>query len=233
MRLVSIIKIYYYAVLSPFILFGAKNSNGKEKEMSKFISKIISLGLVTGMLCTSSAFAADPITATKEDSMVTVEVKQLDPGEETTLFVVDKGVTIEQAFADTAKVFYIDQTVADKNGIASFSFAQTDSAPLDIYSGYSSMSDTDNPYKTVLDESLTPEPPGDAEGEYILGDVTGDKIVDGSDALAIILYFVKKTEFKYEYGMAAGEVTGDGIIDGSDALAVILNFVKKTPFPKK
>ncbi len=201
--------------------------------MSKFISKIISLGICLGLVCTTSAFAADPITATKEDNMVTVEVKQLDPGEETTLFVVGKGVTIEQAFADTKNVFYIDQTVANSDGVASFSFVQTDSAPLDIYSGYSSMSDTDNPYKTVLDESVTPEPPGDEEGEYILGDVTGDKIVDGSDALAIILYFAKGTNFKYEYGVEAGEVTGDGVIDGSDALAVILNFAKGTPFKKQ
>ncbi len=226
-------RIYYCAVLSRFILFGTKNSHGKETEMNKFISKIISLGLCAGMLCTTCAFAADPITATKKDSLVTVKVEELNPGEETTLFVVGNGVTIEQAFADTTKVFYIDQTVADKTGVASFSFSQTGSAPLDIYSGYSSMSDTDTPYKTVLDESVTPEPPVEDDGDYILGDVTGDKIVNGSDALAIVLYFVKGTQFEYEYGLLAGEVTGDNVINGSDALAVVLNFVKGTPFPKK
>ncbi len=216
------------------MLLEAKNSNRKETEMNKFISKMISFGLCIGLICTTCAFAADdPITATKKDSMVTVEVKQLSPGEETTIFVVGKGVTIEQAFADTEKVFYIDQTVADESGTASFSFLQTDSAPLDIYSGYSSMSDTDEPYKAVLDESIIPDPPSEDDSEYILGDVTGDGVVDGSDALAIILYFVKRTEFTYEHAMSAGEVTGDGIIDGSDALAVILNFVKRTPFPKK
>lgn len=199
--------------------------------MNKYISKIISMGLCIGMLCTTCAFAKDPITATKEGTLVTVKVEQLKPFDDTTLFVVDKGVKITDAFADTTKVFYIDQTVADESGVASFSFLQTGSAPLDIYSGYGSMLDTDEPYKTVVDESETPG--GSDEGEYILGDVTGDKIVDGSDALAIILYFVKRTEFTYEYGVSAGEVTGDGIIDGSDALAVILNFVKNTPFAKQ
>ncbi len=215
------------------MLFGTKNSNGKETEMNKFISKIISLGLCAGMLCTTCAFAADPITATKKDSMVTVKVEQLDPGEETTLFVVDKGVTIVEAFADTTKVFYIDQTVANSDGVASFSFSQTDSAPLDIYSGYSSMSDTDDPYKTVIDESVTPEPPGEDDSEYILGDVTGDKIVDGSDALEIIFYFLEGTSFTSTYGVSAGDVNGDGGIDGSDALEVIFHFLEGTPFTKE
>lgn len=199
--------------------------------MNKFISKIVSFGLCVGMLSGASAFAADPITATKTNNTVTVKVEELSSGEETTLFVVGKGVTIADAFADTTKVFYIDQTVADNSGVASFSFSQTSSEPLDIYSGYSSMLDTDDPYKTVLDESENPG--GSGEGEYILGDVTGDKIVNGSDALAIVLYFVKGTKFEYEYGLLAGEVTGDNIINGSDALAVVLNFVKGTPFPKK
>lgn len=231
MRLESIIRIYYYVVLSLFILFGTRDNNGKETEMNKFISRIISLSLSAGILCTTCAFAADPITATKNDSTVTVTVKELNPGEETTLFVVNKDISIAEAFADTQKVFYIDQTVADTNGTASFSFSQTDSAPLDIYSGYSSMSDTDDPYKTVLDESAGSG--GSEGGEYILGDVNGDEIADGEDATAIIYYYLKGTAFAYEHGVLAANVNGDDIIDGEDATAVIYYYLKGTPFTKE
>lgn len=231
MRLESIIRIYYYVVLSLFILFGTRDNNGKETEMNKFISRIISLSLSAGMLCTTCAFAADPITATKNDSTVTVTVKELNPGEETTLFVVNKDVSIAEAFADTQKVFYIDQTVADTNGTASFSFSQTDSAPLDIYSGYSSMADTDDPYKTILDESAGSG--GTEGGEYILGDVNGDGKITGSDALEIIFHFLEGAPFTSEYGVSAGDVNEDDKITGSDALQVIFYFLEGTAFSKE
>ena len=60
------------------------------------------------------------------------------------------------------------------------------------------------------------------------GDVTGDGAIDGSDALAVINYFLKGTEFTAPF--AAGDVNVDGTIDGSDALAVINYFLKGTEF---
>ena len=42
--------------------------------MKKTVSKLIACGIIAGMLCTGAAMAADPIAASKTDSVVTVSV---------------------------------------------------------------------------------------------------------------------------------------------------------------
>lgn len=207
--------------------------------------------MIAGMLCSTAAFAADPIEAKKEGSVVTVTVSELGSKEETTLLVVAKDVTIEDAFDDTTKVYHIDQTAANDSGVATFTFTYTGSESLDVYSGYSSMSATDVPYETVLDLSgstggeggddddpVTPELPAD----FMYGDVNHDIAINASDASAVISYILKAVPFtdastgaEYAYGIKAANVdgttddtTGDATINASDASLIISRILKGT-----
>lgn len=207
--------------------------------MKKFVSKLIACSMIAGMLCSTAAFAADPITASKEDSVVTVTVSELGAKEETTLLVVAKDVTIEDAFNDTTKVYHIDQTAANDSGVATFTFTYTGSESLDVYSGYSSMSATDVPYETVLDLS------GSAGGEggdddddpvtpvtYTVGDVNNDGDIDGVDSGLIVQYFLNGAEFAFEYGSQAADVNYDTDIDGVDSGFIVQFFLNGAALPE-
>lgn len=212
--------------------------------MKKTVSKLIACGIIAGMLCTGAAMAADPIAASKTDSVVTVSVSNLGAKEETTLLVVAKDVAIEDAFADTTKVYHIDQTAADDAGVATFSFTYAGSDALDIYSGYSSMSATDVPYKTVIDEAqppVEPDEPGDDEPTvptFIYGDVNNDTSISVADAGLIVDNFLTGADFLdaatgevYEYGAQAADVDGNDSVTVADAGLVIDYFLSGTPFP--
>ncbi len=200
--------------------------------MKKVFAKTLAFLALFGMI-SGSAMAADPIDVYKDDSTITVKVSSLEKGEETSLLVTKGTATISEAFADTTKVYHIDQVAADEDGVSTFSFTYSGSDNLTVYSGYATMAATDNPYKTVVDES-TPPTPG---ASYILGDVNNDGNIDTSDAGSIVQHFINGSSFLvfgsdtevYEYGLQAADVTGDGIADTSDAGKVVAFFINGTP----
>jgi len=200
--------------------------------MKKLVLKLGVSFLILSMLTSVLAFAAGPITANKEDSLVTVEVTNLNSNEETTLLVVAKGVTIENALENTEKVFYIDQTSANQSGVATFNFVYEGDSSLDIYSGYSSMNSSSSPYSTVLDLS------GSGEGgttpdtkPYKVGDVNNDGNVDALDSGFIIQHFLCSAPFSFEYGELAGDVNYDGNVDALDSGFIIQHFLCSAPLP--
>ena len=200
--------------------------------MKKVIAKTIAFLAVFGMI-SGSAMAADPIEVYKDDDVVTIKVSSLENGEETSLLVTKAGATISQAFADTTKVQHIDQVAADENGVSTFTFTYAGSEELKVYSGYATMSATDTPYETVIDESTKPTP----GSGYTLGDVNNDGNIDTSDAGSIVQHFISGSPFLlfgsstevYEQGEKAADVTGDGVADTSDAGKVVAFFINGTP----
>ena len=72
-----------------------------------------------------------------------------------------------------------------------------------------------------------------ATPNVVYGDVNGDNVPDGSDALAVQKYSVRMVEFT-EAQKDAGDVTDDGLTDGADALdiqkysvRIISEFIRK------
>ena len=86
-------------------------------------------------------------------------------------------------------------------------------------------------YEATISVLATPE---STTPTYTLGDVNADGEIDSSDALAVLLYFGKGTEFTDAKGNSvpteAGNVNRDDGIDSSDALAILLYFGKGTEF---
>lgn len=202
--------------------------------MKKLIPKIFLCTALASVMCISTAFAAGPISVSKDGSDVTVKVTNLSTNEETTLFVVQHGTTVEKAFEDTSKVYYLDQTPADSSGTATFGFTYEGTDTLDIYSGYENMGINDSPLSTELkDES---ESGGDNAGEFTYGDVNNDGKINVLDASAVINRFLRGTVFtdstkqEYEYGELAADVNGDGKINVLDASAIINKFLRGTLF---
>jgi len=184
--------------------------------------------MLISLVTCSVAFAADPISYSMNGTTVTVTVEDLNSSEETTLLVVPKDTTIDQAFANTALVHYINQTTADDDGVATFKFTAAEDASYDIYSGYATMGVDDDPYKTVIDKSQQGGGDTPSTKPYILGDVNNDTDIDAIDASAIIDHFLSNATFKdattrevYQYGKQAADVNGDTDIDAIDASAVI------------
>lgn len=200
--------------------------------MKKVFAKTLAFLALFGMI-SGSAMAADPIDVYKDDDTITVKVSTLEESEETSLLVTKGTATIAEAFADTTKVYHIDQVAADKDGVSTFSFTYSGTDPLTVYSGYATMAATDDPYWTVVDES-TPPTPG---ASYTLGDVNNDGNIDTSDAGAIVQHFINDAQFLvfgsatevYEYGLQAADITGDGIADTSDAGKVVAFFINGSP----
>ena len=204
--------------------------------MKKLIPKIFLCTALASVMCISTVFAAGPISVTKEGSDVTVEVKGLSSNEETTLFVVQHDVEIKDAFADTSKVFYLDQTPADTNGTATFGFTYDGTDTLDIYSGYENMGINDDPLSTELkDES---ESGGDNTGEFTYGDVNNDGKITVADASMVVSYVLKSLPFvdestreAYEYGVQAADVTGDSKVTIAEVSTIITYVLKNVEFP--
>lgn len=206
--------------------------------MKKTIFRLMVCTLVVTALCTTLAFAKSPVTVTRDGEAVNVAASTLDPNEETTILVVDKGVGISGAFSDTTKIHHIDQVAASGTGVATFDFKYSGTSALDIYIGYATMSATDAPYEAVIDEVGTggDNPPAT---KFVYGDVNNDESIDLADASDIINYFLHGTAFTdstsveeevYEYGEAAADVNADKEIDLADASDVINNFLHGTEF---
>ena len=193
--------------------------------MKKVFAKTLAFIALFGMI-SGSAMAADPIDVYKDDSTITVKVSTLEEGEETSLLVTKGTATISEAFADTTKVYHIDQVAADKDGVSTFSFTYSGADTLTVYSGYATMAATDDPYTTVVDESTQPTP----GAGYTLGDVNGDNTINVTDVAAVIQRVVNDTPFKktvdnvqvdYPEGEQAADVNKSGDINVTDVSKII------------
>lgn len=200
--------------------------------MKKVFAKTLAFIALFGMI-SGSAMAADPIDVYKDDSTITVKVSTLEEGEETSLLVTKGTATISEAFADTTKVYHIDQVAADDEGVSTFSFTYSGTDSLTVYSGYATMAATDDPYTTVVDESTQPTP----GAGYTLGDVNGDEKINVSDATAIVQYILNRTPFYnadgsevYEKGLEAANVNKDTAVNVSDATSIVQYILNRTPF---
>ena len=193
--------------------------------MNKTINKLLAGVLALGLICSGTAFAKDPVEVSKEAEKVTVTVSTLDSDEETTILVVPQGVTISQAFADTTKIYHMDQAAATSAGVATFSFKYSGEGNLDIYSGYATMSADDAPYEGVLD--LSGGTGGSGGADVVYGDVNADEMIDTMDALAVINNFLYGTELDIP---DAADVNADEMVDTMDALDIINNFLYGTEF---
>ena len=201
--------------------------------MKKVFKKTVAVLALLGMV-SCSAMAAGPIEVYKDnDTKVTVKVSTLDSGEETSLLVTKGTASIADAFADTTKVYHIDQVAADEDGVSTFTFSYSGSDKLTVYSGYATMAATDKPYETVVDES-TPPTPG---ASYTLGDVNGDEAVNASDVTSIVQYILNGTDFTktdgttaYEYGRDAADVNFDSAVNASDVTKIVDYILNGTPF---
>lgn len=180
---------------------------------------------LTGMLTCTTALADNEIKySTDDEGNINVTVSVTAAAEETTLLVIPTNTTIEQAFADTTKVYYINQAAADAEKTAHFKFTAPTTGDYTIYSGYATMSPTAEPFEQVLDLSAQDS----TEGEYLLGDTNNDGKVDLMDANAIIDNYLfgsefldSKTDEIYKNGELAANVNGDKTVNLMDANAVI------------
>ncbi len=199
--------------------------------MKKVFAKTLAFVALFGMI-SGSALAADPIDVYNDDSIITVKVSTLESGEETSLLVTKGTATISEAFADTTKVYHIDQVAADADGVSTFKFTYTGTDTLTVYSGYATMATTANPYTTVIDESVGPTP----GASYTLGDVNDDKAVSVSDVTAVVQYILNGTEFTkvdgtvYTQGNAAADVNADTAVSVSDVTKIVDYILNGTPF---
>lgn len=201
-------------------------------KMKKVFAKTLAFLALFGMI-SGSTMAADPIDVYKDDDTITVKVSTLEESEETSLLVTKGTATIAEAFADTTKVYHIDQVAADKDGVSTFSFTYSGTDTLTVYSGYATMAATDIPYETVIDES-TPPTPG---ASYTLGDVNGDEAVNASDITSVVQFILNGSEFTksdgvtpYEYGKTAADVNVDNAVNASDVTKIVDYILNGTPF---
>ena len=202
--------------------------------MAGKLNKILAGVIALCVICTGAVSASSPINISKEDDVVTVEVKSLGSGEETTLLVVPEGTSVSDAFANPTMIYHLDQSTASSAGVATFEFKYTGDGNLNIYSGYATMDADDEPLDEVLD--LSGSAGGQPDGDFTYGDVNNDGTIDVSDALDIINYFLKGSVFTdntgmpYEFGEAAADVNVDQEVDVSDALDVINYFLRNDEF---
>ena len=198
-------------------------------KMKKVFAKTLAFLALFGMI-SGSAMAADPIDVNNDDGRITVKVSTLESGEETSLLVTKGTATIAEAFAETTKVYHIDQVAANGDGVSTFYFAYPDASSgitqLTVYSGYATMAATDDPYTTVVDES-TPPTPG---ASYTLGDINGDANITVTDLTAVVRYVATGTEFDKDYGEAAADVNKDGSVTVTDITMLVSYIVKGTEF---
>ncbi len=202
--------------------------------MKRFFSKILISVALLGLI-SSSVMAAEPIEVYNDNSIITVKVSGLNSKEETSLLVTKDNASISQAFADTTKIYHIDQVAADEQGVSTFNFTYSGEESLTIYSGYATMPGTKEPYRAVLDEST---PPVSGE-EYMLGDVNGDGVINVTDVASTIQHVVSDTPFKkdvngvmvdYQQGAQAADVNKSGDINVTDVTKIINYIVNDTPF---
>lgn len=201
--------------------------------MNKFLAKTLTVTLLLMMICTT-AFAADIKASKAEDGKIVVTVTGLTAGEESTLLAVDTGTDLSTVADNTGAIRYIDQITAT-DGTAAYTFDAGDAKNVTIYSGYSSMPSGTDPLQAVVQEGGDePNPPAPG-GDFIYGDVDGNKTVNLLDAGEIISYHFDPTvTFTDEkYGLKAADVDANGTVNLLDAGYVINKhfYPAETVFP--
>lgn len=190
--------------------------------MNKFLAKTLTVTLLLMMICTT-AFAAS-ISATKaEDGKIVVSVTGLTAGEESTLLAVDTGTDLSTVADNTGAIRYIDQITAT-DGTAAYTFDAGDAKNVTIYSGYSSMPSGTDPLQAVVQEGGDePNPPAPG-GDFIYGDVDGNKAINLIDAGQVITYHFDPTNATFgdaENGLKAADVDANGAVNLIDAGLII------------
>lgn len=64
----------------------------------------------------------------------------------------------------------------------------------------------------------------DSKPDYVFGDVNGDGVVNTSDAVMVLNYYLGKTK---EINQKLADVNGDGVVNTSDAVAIINIYLNK------
>lgn len=204
--------------------------------MARKLNKILAGVIALCIICSGGVYASGSVDVSEKDGVVTVEVKSLGSGEETTLLVVPEGTSVSDAFADTSKIYHLDQSAASNAGVATFEFKYKGTGNLNIYSGYATMEADDKPLDKVLD--LSDSAGSETGGDFTYGDVNNDGLIDTFDALAVIDYYLHEKIFEdstaigkeYEFGIVAADVNDDGAVDTFDALDIIDNYLHEKEF---
>ena len=194
------------------------------KNMKKIIAVLMSLSAIT---MTTSAFArtngSGEATYDAESGAVSLSTEQLptDAGKQLTVVIVP--TTVGEKSITSADIYYINQ------GAAGTEFAGIIEA-MKVKDGADFATNT---YEVRIGGALANdyyvyEITGKALEEIIYGDVNGDKVADGLDALDVLKFSVKLMSFT-DAQINAGEVTGDGVTDGLDALDILKYSVKLIP----
>ena len=210
--------------------------------MAGKLNKILAGVIALCVICSGAVSASGTVDVSEKDGVVTVEVKSLGSGEETTLLVVPEGTSVSEAFANTSKIYHLDQSTASSAGVATFEFKYTGTGNLNIYSGYATMDADDEPLDEVLDLSGSAGggTGGEPDGEFTYGDVNNDGKINILDASAVINYILRGTAFtdsttvnkeEYVYGVSAADVDGNTKINVLDASAIINYILRGTEFP--
>lgn len=203
--------------------------------MKKVLCKVLAATSVAAMMVSTVAFAATISKPTVENNKLTVTVTGLGTEEESTLLAVEKGTALSAISGDTSKIFYIDQVTA-KDGTATFTFDVENSKDLDIYSGYSTMTEA-APLNTVYEkggDTPTPPTPGDdpVPGvDFTYGDVDNDGKINANDSGYVLAKYIFGSEFTFKYGENAANVDGNDKIDAVDAGYIMGNYVVGQVFP--
>lgn len=203
--------------------------------MKKVLCKVLAATSVAAMMVSTVAFAATISKPTVENNKLTVTVTGLGTEEESTLLAVEKGTALSAISGDTSKIFYIDQVTA-KDGTATFTFDVENSKDLDIYSGYSTMTEA-APLNTVYEKGGdTPTPPTPGEDpvpgvDFTYGDVDNDGKVDANDSGFVLAKYVYGTALEFKYGMKAADVDNSNSVDATDAGYIMSKYVNGQKFP--
>lgn len=128
------------------------------KKLLKLVTSFaVMLVCISMVAMAAPAITSNPVAGTGSFT-TTVNVTGVGASDEVSLLVVKAGTDLTKLVA--ADVLYIDQATA-ASGAASFEFVTTTNA-FDVYSGYSTMSLTDNPLNVKYDGAVVTGPSLDA-----------------------------------------------------------------------
>lgn len=128
------------------------------KKLLKLVTSFaVMLVCISMVAMAAPAITSNPVAGTGSFT-TTVNVTGVGASDEVSLLVVKAGTDLTKLVA--ADVLYIDQATA-ASGAASFEFVTTTNA-FDVYSGYSTMSLTDNPLNVKYDGAVVIGPAMDA-----------------------------------------------------------------------
>lgn len=193
--------------------------------MKKSLRKVIvTLSAVAALSLAMGATAmADVTTSEIQDGKATVTyTTQATAGEQVTVLLLKPDADATDGIAAN-EIAYIDQKAAGTDGNVEFVMPITGVAEGQKYA---LMSGSETATEVVNNEANF-----EADTPVITyGDVTGERVIDGDDALEVLYYFVGMDSIiDTDAEKAAANVTaptnGDTDIDGDDALEIMYYFV--------